>query len=530
MRYWRGVRRVEFLWLVAILAQFLLLAGILAFVFFTLCEPQPTPTPTSTPTATPTPTPTPTLAPIPTPTPTPQTTTAPPTLPVLAPIPTPTPMSVPRGQIYFRFGDQPWIELYELLEDYPHLRYHGLSSSTQFSVVGYPLVLQCMDKGEVITSMRTGNVYPTQNCIAEHQAKCGPDYLAEIIPGEPGCLDTSYGSHGYGVPHLDITRLQLLDKPWVIDGITPFELEIITNLNSIAESNTSIDGEPAYLRIKNMPFLETIEYGDLLILKGLNSLAWRNYLQRIVSHPSLHDGITDEWASLFSVVRSIVLSDHSESHRLDLLDALFDPEQTLLEERTITLPLAGDVELAVIQTDVEPPGAAGARTLDILEQVVRSQEEFMGLAFPQNHATLVVDDLNRFGGSRSIDTIILTDYPDNRGIIADGTAHRYWDWYGFTQLANFLGTVSRTYDGTPLPDSELGPGLFEQLYKRLGDEVFRRGFGRLYLALLDDSYDVECPGVDWSACYLRTAFVEGATPEQAAIVEEVVARRYYDLS
>ncbi len=419
------------------------------------------------------------------------------------------------------------MELYDLLEEYPHLRYHGLSSSTQFSVVGYPLVFQCIDKGEVITSMRTGNLYPTQNCIAEHQAKCGPDYLAEIIPGEPGCLDTSYGSHGYGVPHLDITRLQLLDKPWVIDGITPFELEIITNLNSIAESNTSIDGEPAYLRIKNMPFLETIEYGDLLILKGLNSLAWRNYLQHVVSHPSLRDGITDEWASLFSAVRSIVLSNHSESYSLELLDTLFDPERTLLEERTITLPLAGDVELAVIQTDVRAPNAAGARTMEMLEQVVRSQEEFMGVAFPQNHVTLVVDGLNRFEGSRSIDTIILTDYPDNRGIIADGTAQKYWGRHWFDELASFLSMVSRTYDGTPLSDSELGPGVFRELYKRLGDETFRRGFGRLYTALyINNAYDVECPGDVWEACYLRAAFKEDATPEQTAIVEEVVALRY----
>ena len=140
-----------------------------------------------------------------------------------------------------------------------------------------------------------------------------------------------------------------------------------------------------------------------------------------------------------------------------------------------------------------------------------------------------MDGLNRFEGTRNIDTIILNDYPENRGIIADRTAHRYWDWYWFTEPASFLGTVSLTYDSTPLPDSELGPGLFGQLYKRLGDEVFRRGFGRLYLAVLDYSYDAECPD-DWSACYLRTAFTEGATPEQAAIVEEVVARRYYDLS
>ena len=313
------------------------------------------------------------------------------------------------------------------------------------------------------------------------------------------------------------------------DGITPLESEIIAMLNSIARSGEGIDGEPAYLRIKDMPFMETIEYGDLFILKGLNSLAWRDNLQRIVSHTSLRDGITDEWASLFSVVPDVVFSGGSESSRLELLDALFDPERTLLEERTITLPLAGDVKLAVIQTDVGSPGAAGARTLEILEQVVRSQEEFMGLAFPQNHVTLVVDDVIRFGGSQSIDTIILTDYPENRETIAHRTAHKYWDWHWFGEMASFLSVVSWAYDGTPLPDSELGQGIFGELYKRLGDEAFRRGFGELYLARLNDSYDAECPGDDWEACYLRTAFKEGATPEQTAIVEEVV-RRYYGSS
>ena len=418
----------------------------------------------------------------------------------------------------------------ELLEEYPHLRYHGLDSyGANFSFNGYTLYFPCRDKGEVITSKRTGNVYPTQNCIAEHQAKCGPDYLPEIIPGEPGCLDMSYGGAGYGVFSISIEQLQLLDKPWVIDGITPFELEIITNLDYIAENDTSIDGEPAFLRIKDMPFLETIEYGDLFILRGL-TWGQQVYFQRIVSHPSLRDGITDEWASHFSVVSSIVHSDLSESDLLDLLDTLFDPEQTLLEERTITLPLAGDVELAVIQTDVGASDNAGAGTLEMLEQVIRSQEEFMGLAFPQNHVTLLVDNLNRFEVRRNIDIIILTDYPENRGIIAEGTANTYWGSLWSSELASFLGMVSRTYDGTPLSGSELGQGVFGELYKRLGDEAFRQGFSELYLALHNDSYDAECPDADWSACYLLMAFLEDATTEQAAIVEEVVARRYYGSS
>ena len=153
----------------------------------------------------------------PTPTPTPWvlSISAPPvpTYPSTLP-PTPTPTPVPRGHIYIQFSDEGWTELYELLEEYPHLRYDGLDPDhAEFSFVGYTLYFPCTDNGEVITSKRTGNVYPTQNCIAEHQAKCGPDYLPEIIPGEPGCLDTRGGA-GYGVFYLDIKQLQLLDKPW----------------------------------------------------------------------------------------------------------------------------------------------------------------------------------------------------------------------------------------------------------------------------------------------------------------------------
>ena len=73
----------------------------------------------------------------------------------------------------------------------------------------------------------------------------------------------------------------------------------------------------------------------------------------------------------------------------------------------------------------------------------------------------------------------------------------------------------------------LGRGIFRELYERLGDEPARRGYGNLYLALRDDSYDHICTGDDRSGCYMREAFLEDATPEQAAIVEETIARLYY---
>ena len=449
----------------------------------------------------------------------------------------------------------------------------------QFSYNGYILDIPCMDKGEVIISKRTGKVYPTQNCIAEHQAKCGPDYLPEIIPGKPGCLDTSH-PYSANLFYMNIWYRQLIDKPWVSDGITPLEFEIIFWLKEIAKFGARIAGGPAALRLSNMPFMETIEEGDLFILKGLAS-SRPVYFQRIVSHPSLSDGITDEWANHFSVVGDIVFSDGSEAHRLGLLDTLFDPERTLVEERTITLPLAGDVELAVIRPGARTADTDGSRTMDMLEQAVRSQEEFMGVAFPRDQAILVVADWNPYGpaGRTIIHGTILTEYPENREIIAQGIAHTYWrEGSGWLRegASIFMGMIPLgAFDGVPLRDSELlcapyesiynqnrdrsveivvyapviydsvifppgcrqlvGREIFRELYDRLGDGAFRQGFASLYLALQNDSYDdpshgEACLDADWSACYLRTAFLEGATPDQATIVEDVLARRYYGSS
>ena len=56
----------------------------------------------------------------------------------------------------------------------------------------------------------------------------------------------------------------------------------------------------------------------------------------------------------------------------------------------------------------------------------------------------------------------------------------------------------------------LGRGIFRELYNRLGDEASRQGFGRLYLALRDDSHEEVCGGDDRNGCYVREAFTEGA--------------------
>ena len=73
----------------------------------------------------------------------------------------------------------------------------------------------------------------------------------------------------------------------------------------------------------------------------------------------------------------------------------------------------------------------------------------------------------------------------------------------------------------------LGRGLFLDLYEVLGDEVFWRGFGRLYVAMRDEeSYD-ECTGIERGLCYVKTAFKAQSTPDSAALAESVISRWYY---
>ena len=63
----------------------------------------------------------------------------------------------------------------------------------------------------------------------------------------------------------------------------------------------------------------------------------------------------------------------------------------------------------------------------------------------------------------------------------------------------------------------------------LGEEAFRRGFGKLYLKKRDDltvsgeeNLDA-CFGIDMGLCYLKEAFVTSAPPEQASIADAIIS-------
>ena len=152
---------------------------------------------------------------------------------------------------------------------------------------------------------------------------------------------------GLAVRHTELFRA-VLAKPWVEDGLDERETQIAQGLAWLADND-----EAAALRVLGMPFLQSIEPVDAGAVRSLwISAAFRppEVFHRIITHPTLSGGITDEWARVVTVLGDV------SGYDAKSIDVLLDPGRVSVEERVIELPLAGTVTLAIIRT---LPGAEG---------------------------------------------------------------------------------------------------------------------------------------------------------------------------
>ena len=165
---------------------------------------------------------------------------------------------------------------------------------------------------------------------------------------------------------------------WVQDSIDDLEVQAFERLSYISLRDTA-----AALRIVGMPFVETIEPPDISAMASLSRLAAseRNIFDRVMSHAALRDGISDDLAPIVATLRGVARTN------VGLIDILLDPNRVSLERRTVTLPLAGDVVLAIIRT---APGAE--RSMDLLEHSVRAAERSMGLPLPTRYVGLLYEN------------------------------------------------------------------------------------------------------------------------------------------
>ena len=378
----------------------------------------------------------------------------------------------------------------------------------------------------------------------------------------------------------------LLEKPWIRDGLSADEAFMIEQLVRIARRTGRKLSVESTLRILEMPFIDTFETLDYYAVRCLNFLDVQmdgRYLQQVLDHPSLSGGITDKdtviLAGLWRIAR---FSPENVESRLILLD----PDQVYLQERTIALPLAGETTLTVLRVT---PGTF--RTIDMMEEILRQYEAFMNVAYPYNMAAIfnVNSGGPRASAGQGIVTLH-QGYEEDVYLLTHELAHAYWHipsaWWQaayskgitftpFTWIAEGAATFldvtfvvdirtdslrnapawpsdtgcslfdtigeldQKTYTASPDKSLEggalyrsscnynMGYGLFADLYKRLGDTEFRKGFGSLYLKMSNLEHDDVCTGVERGVCYVRKAFVEDASPGFAEAADEVINRWYY---
>ena len=140
---------------------------------------------------------------------------------------------------------------------------------------------------------------------------------------------------------------RLVSYPWFTDGILPDEATVVTALGSMSYELG------AGAEFIGMRFLESIEPSDAIALMSLEFLSYDSpaMFRRVMSHPSVADGITDDETVVLALLSDVQIT------KPDMVDTLLDQSNVHIERRSIELHLAGDVELAIVRLQ---PGAARA--------------------------------------------------------------------------------------------------------------------------------------------------------------------------
>ena len=168
--------------------------------------------------------------------------------------------------------------------------------------------------------------------------------------------------------------------PWIADGISTYELWAASGLIGLALAGYGDS-------LLDLPWV--IEGRIHPALESLSSLEehYPEVLDRIMAHPNISDGITEQEAKTIAPL-------YLMTSNPDLQNALLDAERVSLEERIIELPLSGERELTIIRTRLGTD-----LTMDLLERSVRNIEEFMGAPFPRQQLIFFFEEGRQAAGT-----------------------------------------------------------------------------------------------------------------------------------
>ena len=334
----------------------------------------------------------------------------------------------------------------------------------------------------------------------------------------------------------------IADKPWMADSLGKDAARAVNSLYYIQDEDSA-----SAKAIVAMPFLDTLEPTDAAVMDALSWLAYTDILalREVLQHPTLEDGISDEWAPVVALLDSV------NEAAPAFLRPLLDPDQATVERHSIMLPHTGATDLAIIRT---APGVP--RSMNLLEHSVASVEKFMGTALPTNYVGLLFGTavLGYSHGTHYGDYfVMLPEYDLDDGsdsaeyaghLMAHEVAHFYWrnnpNWLdeGLAELLAAISENERTgaavaidYTYCPAGDNiallerldadgviydyrcnyALGGQFFLELYNALGDAAFRERLRNLYLMSLVEDYADEFDGSPVGIRQIQDAFQADAT-------------------
>ena len=334
-----------------------------------------------------------------------------------------------------------------------------------------------------------------------------------------------------------------VDYSWVVDGLSIRETEVLTDLQSIGADARAV---------ATMPFLRTQEPADALALDTLAYLRRNHaaFFQRVLSHRSLSKGISDELAPV------IVTLEAAARTNPELLDILLDSQRVQIETTTVDFPLAGPVPLTIIRT-----GEGAPRTVELIREAALLLEAKTGVHFPQSHIIYLFADRDigrllglNYGNFVASQTVVDgPEYSYSGAHITHELGHYYWnngDPWIVEGLPNFLASFSDNGKGHPMEapcpafgsiqeltvanpgkrdpsfgcNYSLGERIFHDLHNTVGEDVIRRGLGRLYGMSRWEDASQDCLDVSLTLCHFKEAF---AGLNVDAAVNNVLSRWYY---
>ena len=406
--------------------------------------PSHTPTPTNTPTPshtpTPTNTPTPSHTPTPTNTPTPSHTPTPTDTPTPSPTPTPSAEEVAAAhlsEIIPWFRNPPdshhaetanslvsiWVEDMEVgntLVRLPWVVDGIVENEWQVILRLDRTVSEELEFARMIASLHwfaddlTVEEFNSIDAVTRLLSK--DVATASVVVSLPWFVDGASSNESASIHAIDriaFSNLELaraiVKLPWVTDDLTLVEHNSIDALDRLAEK----DVELATKLADSSWFMDGASSNEAAAIYGLDRIAYSNIelAKTISTFPWFHDGTTRDLH--FSFLRSFP-GDYSNYDQLInqpwFLDGLNEEEialsttlnrvyahdltlyQDLLmthytQSRTITLPLAGNVNIWVFQNI---PFSPDEDLLGAVENSARINETFMGAAFPTTDIILLI--------------------------------------------------------------------------------------------------------------------------------------------